>query len=57
MRGLLIAEAYLIAKHERPEGFISGSPSACGILLNQGSNPCPLHWQVDLNHWTTRGGL
>ena len=19
---------------------------ACGIFLNQGSNPCPLHWQV-----------
>ena len=26
---------------------------ACGILLDQGSNLCPLHWQVDslpLNH-------
>ena len=22
-------------------------PAACGILLNQGSNPCPLHWQWD----------
>ena len=21
--------------------------SACGIFRNQGSNPCPLHWQVD----------
>jgi len=21
--------------------------AACGILLNQGSNPCILHWQVD----------
>ena len=20
---------------------------ACGIFLDQGSNPCPLHWQVD----------
>ena len=20
---------------------------ACGILLDQGSNPCPLHWQAD----------
>ena len=22
-------------------------PSACGIFLDQGSNPCPLHWQMD----------
>ena len=22
-------------------------PAACGILLDQRSNPCPLHWQVD----------
>ena len=21
--------------------------SACGIFLDQGSNPCPLHWQAD----------
>ena len=21
--------------------------AACGILLDQGSNPCPLHWQAD----------
>ena len=21
--------------------------AACGILLDQGSTPCPLHWQVD----------
>ena len=21
--------------------------AACGILLDQDSNPCPLHWQVD----------
>ena len=23
------------------------APVACGIFLDQGSNPCPLHWQVD----------
>ena len=23
-----------------------------GIFPDQGSNPCPLHWQGDLNHWT-----
>ena len=22
-------------------------PEACGILLDQGSNPCPLYWQAD----------
>ena len=22
-------------------------PTACGIFLEQGSNPCPLHWQLD----------
>ena len=25
-------------------------PEACGIFLDQGLNPCPLHW----HHWTTR---
>ena len=28
-------------------------PTACEIFLNQGLNPCPLHWQVGsylLNH-------
>ena len=27
---------------------------ACGIFPDQGSNPCPLHWQADsqpLRHW------
>ena len=27
--------------------------AACGIFLDQGSNPRPLHWQI-LNHCTTR---
>ena len=25
-----------------------------GIFLDQGSNPCPLHWQQTLNHWASR---
>ena len=25
-----------------------------GIFLDQGSNPCPPHWQSDSYHWTTR---
>ena len=29
-------------------------PMTCGIFLDQGSNPCPLHWQADFNHWNTR---
>ena len=27
---------------------------ACGIFLDQGSNPCPLHWQQVLIHCNTR---
>ena len=33
---------------------------ACGIFLDQGSNPCPLHWQVDslpLRHQGSSNGL
>ena len=29
-------------------------PEACGIFQNQGSNPCPLHWQADSYPQTTR---
>ena len=29
-------------------------PAVWGIFLDQGSNPCPLHWQVDSYHWATR---
>ena len=29
-------------------------PAACGIFPGQVLNPCPLHWQVILNHWTAR---
>ena len=27
---------------------------ACGMFLKQGSNSCPLHWQVDCQLLTTR---
>ena len=33
---------------------------ACGIFLDQGSNPCPLHWQTDsqpLRHQGSPGRL
>ena len=29
-------------------------PVACSIFLDQGLSLCPLHWQVILNHCTTR---
>ena len=32
--------------------FVAHGPScsvACGILPDQGSNPCPLHWQADFS--------
>ena len=29
-------------------------PVACGIFSDQGLNLCPLHWQVNINHWATR---
>ena len=35
-------------------------PMACGIFLDQGSNPCLLHWQVDslpLSHQGSPEGL
>ena len=32
-------------------------PEACGILSNQGSNRCPLHWQVDSYPLTHQGSL
>ena len=45
---------------QAPECWFSSCDSqtycstACGIFPNQESNPCPLHWQVVLNHWTAR---
>ena len=35
--------------------YCSGLPfSSPGDLPNPGSDPCLLHWQVDLYHWATR---
>ena len=51
-RPLTIA-ASLVAEHGlRRAGsvVVAHGPScsaACGIFPDQGSNPCPLHWQVD----------
>ena len=61
VRGLLIAVSSLVAEHGLqvrglqqlwPLGSVVvahglSCSAACGIFPNQGSNPCPLHWQVD----------
>ena len=50
---LLIVVASLVAQHGL---YSAGSvvvvhglscSAACGIFPDQGSNPCPLHWQAD----------
>ena len=33
----------------------SSCSAACGILPDQGSNPCPLHWQADSQPLRHRG--
>ena len=59
--GLLIAVASLVAGHRHyvlalQDLQLVGSivvtcglscSTACGIFPDQGSNPCPLHWQAD----------
>ena len=55
MLGLLITAAPLIVEHgSRHTDYsvvmarrLSCPLVACGILLDQGWNPCPLHWQAD----------
>ena len=51
--GLLIAVASLVGAqvpgHVGSVVVVHGlsCPEVCGIFLDHGSNPCPLHWQVD----------
>ena len=52
VRGPLTIAASLVAEHRLQTRRLSncGSqacPAACGILPDQGLNPCPLHWQAD----------
>ena len=61
VHGLLTAAASLVADHGlympgfqelQHVGSVVAAPGlscseACGIFLDQGSNPCPLHWQAD----------
>ena len=51
--GLWVAQASVVAAPDRwstgavVEAHGPSCSAACGIFLDQGSNPCPLHWQVD----------
>ena len=56
VRGPLTIAASLVAEHRLQTHRLSScgsratTPScsaACGIFPDQGSNPCPLHWQAD----------
>ena len=53
VHGLLTAVASLVAEHRLySEGSVVvvhglSCSAARGIFLDQGSNPCPLHWQAD----------
>ena len=59
-RPLTIA-ASPVAEHRLQTRRLSGCGSrarcsaACGILPDQGSNPCPLHWQADSQPLRHRG--
>ena len=46
-RGLSIAEHRLQTCKLSSCGSGLSCPAACGIFPDQGSNPCPLHWQAD----------
>ena len=43
----LVAEHRLQTRRLSSCGSWPSCSAACGILPDQGSNPCPLHWQAD----------
>ena len=53
VRGPLTIAASLAVEHRLQStgsvvvGHRISCSAACGILPDQGSNPCPLHWQAD----------
>ena len=60
VHGLLTTVASFVAEHRlwSPGSVVAAhrlrSSMACGIFPDQGSNPCPLHWQGDSyppDHW------
>ena len=70
-RGFLAAVASLVVEHRlqglRAQSFwLPGSvvmvlglscSEACGIILDQGWNPCPLHWRADSLPLSHQGSL
>ena len=64
-RPLTVAPLLLRSTGSRRTGsvVVAHGPScsaACGIFPDQGSNPCPLHWQADsqpLRHQGSPGGM
>ena len=56
--GPLTIAASLVAEHKLQTRRLSSCGSAtCGIFPDQGSNPCPLHWQADSQPLRHRGSL
>ena len=53
VRGPFTIAASLVVEHRLQMrrlstcGYGPSRSAACGIFPDQGSNPCPLHWQVD----------
>ena len=50
MRGSRVHDSVVVA-------YRLGCPTACGIFLDQGLNPCPLHWLADSCPWDYQGIL
>ena len=46
MRNLLLEVASFVVEHRLQSLWLSYS-KVCGIYLDQGLNPCPLHWQAN----------
>ena len=47
LRQLLLCGAHALGHGLNSRGAGLSCSVACGIFLDQGSNPCHLHWQVD----------
>ena len=52
VRGLSSCGSVVVARGLQSAGSVVVAPGlccsvACGVFPDQGSNPCPLHWQAD----------
>ena len=52
LQKLWCADSVVVARGPQSTGSVVvahglSCSAACGIFPDQGSNPCPLHWQVD----------